>query len=44
MELKEATVMVFDDEPMLLDIFGEWLQVDKNLSPLLADCGRSANG
>src|SRR5215472_3806452 len=26
MELKEATVMVVDDEPMLVDIFGEWLQ------------------
>ena len=26
MELKEATVMVVDDEPMLLEIFGEWLQ------------------
>jgi CheY-like chemotaxis protein len=26
MELKGATVLVVDDEPMLLDIFGEWLQ------------------
>jgi CheY-like chemotaxis protein len=26
MELKYATVLVVDDEPLLLDIFGEWLQ------------------
>ena len=26
MELKDATVLVVDDEPMLLDIFSEWLQ------------------
>jgi hypothetical protein len=26
MELKDATIMLVDDEPMLLDIFGEWLQ------------------
>ena len=26
MELKHAAVLVVDDEPLLLDIFGEWLQ------------------
>ena len=26
MELKNATVLVVDDEPMLLDIFREWLE------------------
>ena len=29
MKLKDATVMVVDDEPMLLDIFGEWLQEEE---------------
>jgi CheY-like chemotaxis protein len=26
MELKDATVLIVDDEPMVLDIFREWLQ------------------
>jgi CheY-like chemotaxis protein len=26
MELRDATVLIVDDEPMLLDIFSEWLQ------------------
>ena len=26
MELKDAAVLIVDDEPMLLEIFGEWLQ------------------
>jgi CheY-like chemotaxis protein len=38
MELKEATVMVVDDEPMLLDIFGEWLQ-EENCRVLTAGDG-----
>jgi CheY-like chemotaxis protein len=29
MELKRATVLVVDDEPMLLDVFSEWLQEEK---------------
>jgi CheY-like chemotaxis protein len=29
MELKDATVLIVDDEPMLLDIFSEWLQEEK---------------
>lgn len=28
MELKEATILVVDDEPLLRDIFGEWLQIE----------------
>jgi hypothetical protein len=26
MELKDAAILVVDDEPMLLEICGEWLQ------------------
>ena len=26
MELKDATVLLVDDEPRLRDIFGDWLQ------------------
>jgi hypothetical protein len=29
MELKNATVLIVDDERMLLGIFSEWLQEDK---------------
>jgi CheY-like chemotaxis protein len=28
MELKDATGLIVDDEPMLLDIFREWLQAE----------------
>src|ERR1017187_10537466 len=28
MELKDATVLIVDDEPMLCDIFGEWLEIE----------------
>jgi len=41
MELKEATVMVVDDEPMLLDIFGGWLQ-EENCRVLTAGDGAAA--
>ena len=41
MELKEATVMVVDDEPMLVDIFGEWLQ-EENCRVLTAGDGAAA--
>jgi len=41
MELTDATVLVVDDEPMLLDIFGEWLQ-EENCHVLTAGDGAAA--
>jgi len=41
MELKYATVLVVDDEPMLLDIFREWL-VEENCRVLTAGDGAAA--
>lgn len=41
MELKYATVLVVDDEPMLLDIFSEWLQ-EENCRVLTAGDGMAA--
>ena len=41
MELTDATVLVVDDEPMLLDIFGEWLQ-EENCRVLTAGDGAAA--
>jgi CheY-like chemotaxis protein len=41
MELKESTVLIVDDEPMLLEIFGEWLQ-EENCRVLTAGDGAAA--
>jgi CheY-like chemotaxis protein len=41
MELKHATVLLVDDEPMLLDIFGEWLH-EENCSVVTAGDGAAA--
>jgi CheY-like chemotaxis protein len=41
MELKEATVLVVDDEPMLRDIFSEWLR-EENCRVLTAENGSVA--
>ena len=41
MELKHATVLVVDDESMLLEIFGEWLQ-EENCRVLTAGDGAAA--
>jgi CheY-like chemotaxis protein len=41
MKLREATVMVVDDEPMLLDIFSEWLQ-EENCHMLTSGDGAAA--
>jgi len=41
MELKDATVLIVDDEPMLLEIFGEWLQ-EENCRVLTAGDGAAA--
>jgi len=41
MELRDATVLVVDDEPMLLDIFREWLEEDRCLV-LTAGDGKAA--
>ena len=41
MELKDAAVLIVDDEPMLLDIFGEWLQ-EENCRVLTAGDGAAA--
>ena len=41
MELKDATVLIVDDEPMLLDIFSEWLQ-EENCRVLTAGDGAAA--
>jgi CheY-like chemotaxis protein len=41
MELKDATVLLVDDEPMLLDIFREWLE-DENCHVLTAGDGAAA--
>src|SRR5215469_182990 len=41
MELKDATVLLVDDEPMLLDIFREWLE-DENCKVLTAGDGAAA--
>jgi CheY-like chemotaxis protein len=41
MELKYATVLVVDDEPMLLDIFREWL-VEERCRALTAGDGKAA--
>ena len=41
MELKDITVLVVDDEPMLLNIFSEWLQ-EENWRVLTAPDGAAA--
>jgi CheY-like chemotaxis protein len=41
MELQDATVLLVDDEPMLLDIFREWLE-DENCHVLTAGDGAAA--
>src|SRR3974377_2306887 len=41
MELKDATVLIVDDERMLLDIFSEWLQ-EENCRVLTAGDGVAA--
>ena len=41
MELKYATVLVVDDEPMLLDIFREWLE-EERCRVLTAGAGEAA--
>ena len=41
MELKDAAVLIVDDEPMLLEIFGEWLQ-EENCRVLTAGDGAAA--
>jgi CheY-like chemotaxis protein len=41
MELKDATVLLVDDEPMLLDIFREWLE-EENCHVLTAGDGAAA--
>jgi CheY-like chemotaxis protein len=41
MGLKHATVLIVDDEPMLLEIFSEWLQ-DENCGVLTAGDGAAA--
>jgi CheY-like chemotaxis protein len=41
MELRDATVLLVDDEPMLLDIFREWLQ-QKECRILTAEDGAAA--
>jgi len=41
MELNEATVLVVDDEPLLLDIFSEWLE-EENCRVLTAGDGAAA--
>ena len=41
MELRESTILIVDDEPMLLEIFGEWLQ-EENWRVLTAGDGVAA--
>jgi CheY-like chemotaxis protein len=41
MELKDTTVLIVDDEPMLLDIFSEWLQ-EESCHVLTAGDGAAA--
>ena len=41
MELKDAAVLIVDDEPMLLDIFSEWLQ-EENCRVFTAGDGAAA--
>ena len=41
MELKDATVLIVDDEPMLLEMFSEWLQ-EENCRVLTAGDGAAA--
>src|SRR5215467_5012364 len=41
MELKDAAVLIVDDEPMLLEIFSEWLQ-EENCRVLTAGDGAAA--
>jgi CheY-like chemotaxis protein len=41
MELKDAAVLIVDDEPMLVEIFGEWLQ-EENCRVLTAGHGAAA--
>lgn len=41
MELKDATILIVDDEPMLLEIFSEWLQ-EENCRVLTAGDGAAA--
>jgi CheY-like chemotaxis protein len=41
MELKDAVVLIVDDEPMLVDIFSEWLQ-EENWRVLTAGHGAAA--
>jgi CheY-like chemotaxis protein len=41
MELRKSTVLIVDDEPMLLDIFSEWLQ-EENCRVLTAGDGAAA--
>src|SRR5215469_12774356 len=41
MELKNATVLIVDDERMLLDVFSEWLE-EENCRVLTAEDGAAA--